>query len=216
MQLHTLISSENGPIILWVMYPHRGDELQHTADSIRELVGEEQFTLVAIQIDDWNRDLSPWRSDEVDGSFAGEAGRTLDYIEQQVVPQLDIQSQANRPLYIMGYSLAGLFALWAMYQTDIFAGCATCSGSMWYPGFTEYVNSQPTLANKRIYISLGGKESRTSDRLMSTVADRTKEICDLLKKDNDVIYEINPGGHFADSGKRLAKAVKWIEKVASA
>ena len=57
MQLHTLISSENGPIILWVMYPHRGDELEHTADSIRELVGEEQFTLVAIQIDDWNRDL---------------------------------------------------------------------------------------------------------------------------------------------------------------
>lgn len=108
MQLHTLISSENGPIILWVMYPHRGDELEHTADSIRELVGEEQFTLVAIQIDDWNRDLSPWRSDEVDGSFAGEAGRTLDYIEQQVVPQLDIQSRANRPLYIMGYSLAGL------------------------------------------------------------------------------------------------------------
>ena len=73
MQVHTLISSENGPIILWVMYPHRGDELEHTADSIRELVGEEQFTLVAIQIDDWNRDLSPWRSDEVDGSFAGEA-----------------------------------------------------------------------------------------------------------------------------------------------
>ena len=116
----------------------------------------------------------------------------------------------------MGYSLAGLFALWAMYQTDIFAGCATCSGSMWYPGFVEYVNSQPTLANKHIYFSLGGKESRTSDRLMATVADRTKEIYDLLKKDNDVIYEINPGGHFADSGKRLAKAVKWIEKVASA
>ena len=58
MQVHSLISSENGPIILWVMYPHRGDELEHTADSIRELVGEEQFTLVAIQIDDWNRDLS--------------------------------------------------------------------------------------------------------------------------------------------------------------
>lgn len=55
MQVHTLISSENGPIILWVMYPHRGDELEHTADSIRELVVEEQFTLVAIQIDDWNR-----------------------------------------------------------------------------------------------------------------------------------------------------------------
>ncbi len=91
----------------------------------------------------WNRDLSPWRSDEVDVSFAGEAGRTLDYIEQQVVPQLDIQSQANRPLYIWD-SLAGLFALWAIVQTDIFAGCATCSGSMWYPGFVEYVQPANT------------------------------------------------------------------------
>ena len=159
MQVHTLISSENGPIILWVMYPHRGDELEHTADSIRELVGEEHFTLVAIQIDDWNRDLSPWRSDEVDGSFAGEAGRTLDYIEQQVVPQLDIQSQANRPLYIMGYSLAGLFALWAMYQTDIFDGCATCSGSMWYPGFVEYVNSQQHL-RINVYTSASAVRNR--------------------------------------------------------
>ncbi|WP_158564652.1 alpha/beta hydrolase-fold protein [Coprococcus sp. OM06-25] len=145
-------------------------------------MGEEHFTLVAIQIDDWNRNLSPWRSDEVDGSFAGEAGRTLDYIEQQVVPQLDIQSQANRPLYIMGYSLAGLFALWAMYQTDIFAGCATCSGSMWYPGFVEYVNSQPTLANKHIYISLGGKESRTSDRLMATVRIGQRRFANFSKK----------------------------------
>lgn len=211
MQIHTLISSENGPVILWVMYPHRGDELEHTTDSIRELVGEEQFTLVAIQVDDWNSDLSPWRSDEVDGSFAGEAGQTLDYIEHQVVPQLNIGCKSNRPLYIMGYSLAGLFALWTMYQTDIFAGCATCSGSMWYPGFVEYVNSQPTLTDKHIYISLGGKESGTTDRLMATVGNRTKEIYELLRKDNDVIYEINPGGHFADSGKRMAKAVKWIE-----
>ena len=213
MQIHTLISSENGPIILWVMYPHRGDELERTADSIRELVDEKQFSLIAIQVDDWNRDLSPWESDEVDGSFAGEAGRTLDYIEHQVVPQINNVCKSNRPLYIMGYSLAGLFALWAMYQTDIFAGCATCSGSMWYPGFAEYVKSQPTLEDKHIYISLGGKESRTSDRLMATVADRTKEIYDLLKKDNDVIYEINPGGHFADSGTRMAKAVKWIENI---
>lgn len=213
MQIHTLISSEAGPIILWVMYPHRGGELERTTDSIRELVGEEQFTLVAVQVDDWNRDLSPWRSDEVDETFAGGAGRTLDYIEQQVVPQMNIGCKSNRSLYIMGYSLAGLFALWAMYQTDIFAGCATCSGSMWYPGFAEYVNSQPALTDKHIYISLGGKESRTTDRLMATVADRTKEIYELLRKDNDVIYEINPGGHFADSGKRLAKAVKWLGKI---
>ena len=36
-----------------------------------------------------------------------------------------------------------------------------------------------------------------------------KESEKILKKENTVKYEMNPGGHFADSGKRLAKAVKW-------
>ncbi|ERL11412.1 hypothetical protein HMPREF1248_0438 [Coriobacteriaceae bacterium BV3Ac1] len=32
--------------------------------------------------------------------------------------------------YISGYSLAGLFALWSLYQTDIFKGAACVSGSL--------------------------------------------------------------------------------------
>ena len=45
---------------------------------------------------------------------------------------------------------------------------------------------------------------------MATVGERTREIVQLLAADNMVKYELNAGGHFADAGKRLAKAVSWI------
>ena len=211
MQTHTLIASDHGPVILWVMYPHKGDESERMAEAAKEL--KDKCTMVAIQVDAWNRDLSPWSSELVDSSFAGDAAKTLNYIEESVFMEqeiLNIQNLPQRRVYIMGYSLAGLFALWSMYQIDAFAGCATCSGSLWYPGFTEYVESQPKLKDKKIYLSLGGKESRTPDKLMATVGDRTKSAYEFLKKDNRVIYEINSGGHFADSVKRLMKAVRWI------
>lgn len=35
---------------------------------------------------------------------------------------------------IAGYSLAGLFALYALYKTDVFTRVASMSGSLWFPG----------------------------------------------------------------------------------
>ena len=35
---------------------------------------------------------------------------------------------------IAGYSLAGLFALYALYKTDAFTRVASMSGSLWFPG----------------------------------------------------------------------------------
>lgn len=48
---------------------------------------------------------------------------------------------------------------------------------------------------------------------MATVGDRTREQEKLLLEDSfaeRVVLEWNPGGHFADSGKRLAKGIKWL------
>ena len=48
---------------------------------------------------------------------------------------------------------------------------------------------------------------------MATVGDRTREQEKLLLEDplaERVVLEWNPGGHFADSGKRLAKGIRWL------
>ncbi|MDY2610537.1 MAG: alpha/beta hydrolase-fold protein [Oscillospiraceae bacterium] len=38
---------------------------------------------------------------------------------------------------IAGYSLAGLFALYAIYQTDLFSRVGSMSGSLGFPGIKE-------------------------------------------------------------------------------
>lgn len=211
MQMHELTKSKEGPVILWCMYPHRPGQLEAVSEAVENAAGAENYTLIALQADDWNGDFSPWRAETPDTVFAGGGEKTLEYITNEMIPVVKAQYGAERDLYIMGYSLAGLFALWACARrADMFAGAASCSGSLWYPGFAAFIRSGCSLNGKRIYLSLGGKEANTPDKLMSTVADRTKEITDILKKENTVKFEMNPGGHFADSGKRLAKAVKWI------
>ena len=39
---------------------------------------------------------------------------------------------------IAGDSMAGLFAVYALYRTQVFSRVASASGSLWYPGLLEY------------------------------------------------------------------------------
>ena len=69
-----------------------------------------------------------------------------------------------------------------------------------------------------VYLSLGGKEEKTKNKVMATVGDRTRAQEGLLQEDSmveSVVLEWNAGGHFADAGKRLAKGVKWMFGVKS-
>lgn len=198
-----------GPIIIWGMYPHRGNEEEHIIECINELGIEEDFTLAAFQVDKWNEQFSPWSHEVLDSSFAGQGIKTGKWLIEDYLPYIREKYGTSRPVYLMGYSLAGLFALWMLCESEEFAGALCCSGSLWYPDFVEYIrNNKPV--NKDIYISLGGKEANTKDPLMASVGLATKEILEIVKSGNRVIFEQNSGGHFADSGKRLAKAIKWI------
>ncbi len=210
MHLYTLKESISGPVILWGMYPFQEGEKERTAQTISDWMGEISYTLIAFQVTDWNRDFSPWKTENLSESFSGGAKDTLRCLLEEQIPKIRQQYGQERELYLMGYSLAGLFALWTAYQTDLFAGVASCSGSFWYPGLMPYLRKQEPLRGRRIYISLGGKEAGSGNELMATVGERTREIVQLLAADNMVKYELNAGGHFADAGKRLAKAVSWI------
>ena len=210
MHLYTLKESISGPVILWGMYPFQEGEKERTAQTISDWMGESSYTLIAFQVTDWNRDFSPWKTESLSESFSGGAKDTLRCLLEEQIPKIRQQYGQDRELYLMGYSLAGLFALWTSYQTDLFAGVASCSGSFWYPGLMPYLRKHKPPRGRRIYISLGGKEAGSGNELMATVGERTCEIVQLLAADNMVKYELNPGGHFADAGKRLAKAVSWI------
>jgi len=171
---------------------------------IRENAGED-FRLLACRVRDWNLCLSPWKAPAVFGrqDFGGGAEDTLREL-------LDICPENAKICYIGGYSLAGLFALWAAYQADRFRGVAAASPSMWFPGFTEYMRAHE-LRCGNIYLSLGDKEEKARNPVMATVGDRIREADLLLREQGkNCILEWNQGNHFQDAGVRTAKAFSWV------
>ncbi len=163
------------------------------------------FRLIAVRIDDWNNDLSPWEAPAVFGkeSFGSGASKTL-------VELAELCSDKSKTYYLGGYSLAGLFSLWAAYQTDAFDGVAAASPSMWFPGFAEYMKEN-RIRTAKVYLSLGDKEEKTRNPVMATVGDRIREAYVLLKECAvNCILEWNEGNHFKDAALRTAKAFAWV------
>ncbi|MGN0240100.1 MAG: hypothetical protein ACI4CS_00280 [Candidatus Weimeria sp.] len=115
----------------------------------------------------------------------------------------------DRSYIIGGYSLAGLFALWAAYQTDVFCAVAAASPSVWFPGFTDYMRENRIQAES-VYLSLGDKEEKARNPVMAAVGERIRESYELLKDQGiETILEWNHGSHFKDADKRTAKAFAW-------
>lgn len=113
---------------------------------------------------------------------------------------------------IAGYSLAGLFALCALYHTDVFERAASMSGSLWFPDFKEYVFSHEMKRKPdKLYFSLGDKEAKTRNRYLKELKDNTESIAAYFRESGiNVTFEMNPGNHFKDAALRSAKGVLAI------
>ena len=172
------------------------------------------FSLFVYEAPDWDAAFSPWEADLSGRHFAGKAAETLSFLTKEALPFIREQLPCVSEFFPIGYSLAGLFSLWAAYESDVFAGAASCSGSLWYPGWEEFARENQVKApDSRIYLSLGGKEKNSPDPVMATIENKTKLQAKILQLDKHVVrstMEMNSGGHFADAGKRLAKAIRWL------
>ena len=183
---------------------HDLDVMESEFGIIKSLT-DTDFYLIAAKVGNWNKDLSPWKAPAVFGSedFGEGAGDFLKAL-------LPLCSDRQKTYYIGGYSLAGLFALWAACQTDTFKGVAAASPSMWFPGFTEYM-ADNAIKCDAVYLSLGDKEAKARNPVMATVADKMSEAQEILKaNDVNVTFEWNSGNHFKESDLRTAKAFAFI------
>ncbi|MCR4806959.1 MAG: esterase [Lachnospiraceae bacterium] len=177
--------------------------------AIRQAAGSD-FALIAYGVPDWNNDLSPWEAPAVFGDKAfGCGGKiTLDRILSDI--KNDKVKDDSKRYYLGGYSLAGLFAIWAGYQTDMFRGIAAASPSIWFPGFSDYMKKEEFKSDK-IYLSLGDREEKTRNPVTSRVGDciRAAEK-HFLDKGIDTVLEWNKGNHFKDVDLRTARAFAWL------
>ena len=164
------------------------------------------FRLLAFQVEDWNRDLSPWPAPPVfrDQAFAGEAGRTLAWLKDNIDPSVDRRC-------VGGYSLAGLFSLWAFYETGLFQGAASCSGSLWFPGWLDYAQAKSAPQGSVLYLSLGEKEPKARNPQMAQVGVCTEKQFALAQSQGlQTEFRWHPGGHFQEPAARMAAGFKWV------
>ena len=193
---------------------------QAEAQAVWSMLKEPKPVLAAVSGVDWNRELSPWpatRAFRSSEDFGGEGPAFLDMLTGQIVPLAEAQlGFAPVSRAIAGYSLAGLFALWSVFQTDAFDLAASVSGSLWFDGFMDYMRSSaPPNGLRQIYLSLGDKEKHARNQRMAAVEDCTRQAAELLREWNiPVIFEMNPGGHFQDIPGRIARGIGQLMEFA--
>ena len=103
-------------------------------------------------------------------------------------------------------------SLWSAYRTDLFSGVAAASPSVWFPGFSDYMKEHE-ISTGAVYLSLGDREEKTRNPVMSTVGDRIREAYALLSERGvKCVLEWNEGNHFKDADVRTAKAFSWVIK----
>ncbi|MCR5328754.1 MAG: esterase [Saccharofermentans sp.] len=204
MKTYEFGDQEAGICLIQPVDDHDLTGIEHEYNRIHELSGKDCH-LIAVKVNDWNHDLSPWNAPAVFGNedFGDGAADTLEEV-------LSLCADDGRKYYIGGYSLAGLFALWASAQTDRFAGVAAASPSVWFPQFLENIEETKPLC-KTVYLSLGDREEKTRNPVMATVGDKIRALHSFLEKQGyDTILEWNEGNHFKDFDIRTAKAFAWV------
>ena len=193
---------------------HDLEVLDNEVATIQSLTNK-SFTLVAFEIKDWQSELTPWTAPAVFGKipFGEEAVATLSFIKDTLIPQLAQKQLFDKDkiqCVLGGYSLAGFFALWSSYQTELFDGIAAVSPSVWYPQWMEYAESNSPLATS-VYLSLGDKEEKTKNSTMAQVGNCIRKQQEMLTAQGiNTILEWNPGNHFQHSDERTAKGFAWV------
>ena len=188
----------NAPIIYLNTFSGEGQKVYEAAQA----AGCPPFTLVAISDLDWNHDMAPWDSPPTFKNADPCTGGADDYLRlltEEIIPAAEKElGGVPRWRGIAGYSLAGLFALYAIYQTDLFSRVGSMSGSLWFPGMKEYIFShEPKRWPDCMYFSLGDKESKTKNPILRTVQENTGEICAYYQRRGiDTVFQLNPGNHF--------------------
>ena len=217
LSIHTQMSSVAGAPIVYLL----GDVADNSPVQVPEGVG-----LVCIGVDLWEKNFSPWCAPRVFAkgpNFGDGAQKTLDTLINQVIPWTESELTES-PAYrvLVGYSLAGLFSLWAglsqacITPISTFQRIGAVSGSFWFPGLLDYVDRQLSggvVGLTHVYLSLGDREARTPNPQIMHVRENAELLASKLENAGITsTFELNRGNHFQNVEGRMQKALDWLVK----
>ena len=205
--------AEGAVVAVWVCtFGQEGEELA----AAYQAQNYPPIALITVQTNDWDDVLSPWAAPALGKGqqpFGGHADDFLPKLTGEIVPKVSAEANiADLPQIVAGYSLAGLFSLYALTKTDCFCAAASVSGSLWYPEFSDYFTacSLPRRPDA-VYLSYGDREPMTKHPLLRKVGTETERCFRHLQALSvPSILEVNEGNHFKDSALRTVKGIAWL------
>lgn len=236
LSIHTQMSSVAGAPIVYLL----GDVADNSPVQVPEGV-----SLVNVGVDLWEENFSPWCAPRVFAkgpNFGDGAQKTLDTLINQAIPWTESEL-TEPPAYrvLVGYSLAGLFSLWAGVSQlaapqQVALGCqpddalsqpgavpaatfqriGAVSGSFWFPGLLDYVDQQlrgGAVGLTHAYLSLGDREARTPNPQIMHVRENAELLASRFENAGITsTFELNRGNHFQNVEGRMQKALDWLVK----
>ena len=149
LSIHTQMSSVAGAPVVYLL----GDAADNSPIQIPAGV-----SLVNVGVEQWEENFSPWCAPRVFAkgpNFGDGAQKTLNTLINQVIPWTESEL-TEPPAYraLVGYSLAGLFSLWAGVSQQVARGCrpddvSSQPGPSSQPG-APHVDAVPTPTFQRI------------------------------------------------------------------
>lgn len=230
LSIHTQMSSVAGAPVVYLL----GNVADHSPVQVPAGV-----SLVRIGVDLWEENFSPWCAPRVFAkgpNFGNGAQKTLDVLINRVIPWAE-SDLTELPAYrvLVGYSLAGLFSLWAgMTQASVspqvardsqlgvpaapqpaaFQRIGAVSGSFWFPSLLDYVDQQlgeGAVSLTHAYLSLGDREARTPNPQIMHVQENAELLAAKLRDAGITsTFELNRGNHFQNVEERIQKALNWL------
>ena len=203
---------KESPLILLNNYSGDGESVV----SAMQEIDTPDCNLLVVGDLNWDHDMTPWYCPPLsknDTPCTGGADEYLDLLLTEILPKAkELIDGTPSFIGIAGYSLAGLFALYAAYRCDAFDRVTSMSGSLWFPDFKEYaLTHEMRKRPAKLYLSLGDREGRTRNSVLMTVQRNTEELVEHYRSLGlDVTWELNPGNHFKDAALRSAKGIRAI------
>ena len=203
---------KGSPLIVLNHYSGDGESVV----SAMQEIDTPDCNLLVVSNLNWDHDMSPWYCPPLsknDTPCTGGADEYLDLLLTEIMPKAKERIEGTPSFIgIAGYSLAGLFALYAAYRCDVFDRIASVSGSLWFPEFKEYaLTHEMRKIPTKLYLSLGDREARTGNSVLRTVQGNTEALAEHYRSFGlEVTWELNPGNHFKDAALRSAKGIKAI------
>jgi len=201
---------KTAPVIYVIDSPEHPIDLAGPAEGVA-------CTIVTVPVANWNDSLTPWPAPGLyrgEPDFGGHAARTLSDLCNRAIPAIELEAGLHpNKRAICGYSLAGLFSLYAFVHSAQLDACACLSGSVWYDGWVEHLRSLDLGgAGRFAFLSVGTKEKRAALATLRRVQDNMAQCADILRERGCAVeYSLGPGNHMSFIPERYAAGLHALD-----